>query len=87
LAAGLKKAGFEEVSCFEERVNLELQNPDDYVEFWMKGKHPIFQKMLDAWDGDPEEVRPTFEKVMRERYPDPRVMGGWTGVAFGRKPV
>jgi hypothetical protein len=86
LATGLKKAGFEGVSCFAERVQLEVQSPDDYVEYWMTGKHPTFQKLLDAWDGDPEEVRPSFEKVMREKYPDPRVIGGWAGVAIGRKP-
>ena len=82
----MKAAGFVDVKGFEVRMQPQIPTADAYLEFWMHGKHPVFQKQIDAWKGDPEEVRPTLVKVLKEQFPDTMVLEAWSGIVVGRKP-
>ena len=67
-------------------MSFGWQTPEQYVETWMLGKNPSFRRVMEGWNGDPEDVRPMLEKVIREEFQDLNVLGAYAGVAAGKKP-
>lgn len=83
---GMKEAGFVDMDCLDVWMHLDC-NHDEWVHFWFEGGHPIYLKHMQAWAGELSEVRPVFERILKEEYPDPSMLGTFSGIVIGRKPA
>ncbi|KAH8820155.1 S-adenosyl-L-methionine-dependent methyltransferase [Xylogone sp. PMI_703] len=87
LEQGMKKAGFVDVHTFEVSMQNRWDSADQFMQFWFSGKHPSFGRIMAGWKGDPAEVRPVMEEILKEQYGDPLTVGANAGIVLGRKPA
>ena len=84
--AQMEKAGCREVKTKTVRPTWEFKS-DEYIKYWLESKNPGIEVILRPWreSGKFNEVRPVFERVVKEKYHGGRGFGMEAILAFGKK--
>ena len=84
--AQMEKAGCREVETKIVRPKWGFKS-DEYIRYWFESKNPGIEVVLGPWreSGKLGEVRPVFEKVVKENYNGGRDFGMEAILAFGKK--
>ncbi|KAL9117917.1 MAG: hypothetical protein Q9187_005540 [Circinaria calcarea] len=85
------KAQFEKVGC--SQVETRIVRPkwkfkgDEYIQFWFESKIPAIETILGPWreSGKIDEVRPVFERIVKEKYNGGQDFGMEAILAFAKK--
>lgn len=84
---GMESAGFVDVQEAQQYMRGNIGSVDEYLEYWLNGKHPVFAKFIAAWQGDVAEVVPTLRNILENEYTMPMELGAMSGIVVGRKPL
>ena len=81
----LKEAGLKDVDAEECTAPFPFDGAEAFADFWYGAKNPAAVKCMSNWRGDPLEVRPAVERIVREQYADGRDILTWAVLGVGRK--
>ena len=85
LKAGLEQANFSNVQVVSRRLPFPFPSSEAYAQFWYGGKNPGAQIVIDAWKGDPLEVKNALKKVVDTKYDHGKEIGIEGVLAVGVK--
>ena len=70
LKAYIQQAGFRDVRMQTIWPRWDFKNPEEYFEFFLKSQNPEFERAYRPWwdSGRMDDVKPLFERLVREKY-------------------
>lgn len=81
----MQSVGFVDVQDAQVYMRGNIGSVDEYLDYWLNSKHPLFAKMIAAWQGDLSEVLPTLKSILEKEYTMPMELGGMSGIVAGKK--
>lgn len=86
---GLEQAGFQDIQVKLVRSKWAWECPEKCYQYFFESNNPALDKLKGPWEesGRMDEVRPLFERILREEYGNCTDVEETAILAVARKPV